>query len=218
MARSNPNLSRSASRDDLLTERDRFIRDLAAKFGYLQSSDQPQPTESSPTQPEKAEAPKPPEHSRNFVLADMDGRNPRDNRACASCIAKLTSTEIGQVNWHLTEELPCRLCMVDECKPEAYTKPFTDFLEENPTIFHTVEHFKKKLRWVGFTEACLQTGAIGSLLTHPSFHRATHGPIRFSPAANTSPPATAAPSLPSPLAKLTSPATVSAWLPGTSTP
>lgn len=157
MARSNPNLSRSASRDDFLNDRDRFMRDLAAKFGYLQPSDQPQPTESSPAQPPKTEAPKPSEHSRNFVLADMDGRNPRDNRACATCIAKLKSTEIGQVNWHLTEELPCRLCMVDECKPEAFTKPFTDFLEENPTIFHTVEHFKKKLRWVGFTEVCGQT-------------------------------------------------------------
>lgn len=156
MARNNPNLSRSASRDDLANERDRFIRDLAAKFGYLQPSDQPQPAEPAPTQPEKeAEAPKPLEHSRNFVLADMDGRNPRDNRACSSCIAKLAPTEIGQVNWHLTEELPCRLCMVEECKPEAYTKPFTDFLEENPTIFHTVEHFKRKLRWVGFTEVCL---------------------------------------------------------------
>lgn len=178
-----------------MTERDRFIRDLVSKFGHLQPSDQPaQSAESSPAQPAKVAEPKELEHSRNFVLADMDGRNPRDNRACASCIAKLAPTEIGQVNWHLTEELPCRLCMVDECKPEAYTKPFTDFLEENPTIFHTVEHFKRKLRWVGFTEVCLLTNLVQALsLTCSSFPLATHGTTRFNLAANTSPLATVAP-------------------------
>lgn len=116
----------------------------------------PQPQPSATAMPLKeAEAPKPnTESTRNFVVADMDGRNPRDNRACPSCIARLAPTEVGQVNWHLTEDHPCRLCQIAECKPEAFTKPFTDFMEENPTIFHTVDYFKKKLSHLGFTEVC----------------------------------------------------------------
>lgn len=86
------------------------------------------------------------------MLADMDGREARENRACASCIAKLTPSEVGQVNWHLTEDQVCRLCQVAELKPEAFTKPFCDFLQENPTIFHTVDYFKKKLAHSGFEE------------------------------------------------------------------
>ncbi|KAH6691390.1 aminopeptidase I zinc metalloprotease [Plectosphaerella plurivora] len=37
-------------------------------------------------------------------------------------------------------------------KPESYTKPFCDFLAENPTVFHTVDHFKTKLSDAGFKE------------------------------------------------------------------
>jgi aminopeptidase I len=92
--------------------------------------------------------------SKNFVLADMDGRNPRDNRACSSCIATLTASEVGQVNWHLTEDEPCRLCQIAAIKPEAYTKPFIDFLEENPTVFHTVDYFERKLSHLGFKKVC----------------------------------------------------------------
>lgn len=90
--------------------------------------------------------------TRDFVLADMDGRSTRDNRACTKCIRKLAPSEVQQINWHLTEDQPCRLCAIAEGKPEAYTKPFTDFLRENPTVFHTVDHFKTKLSKLGFTE------------------------------------------------------------------
>jgi hypothetical protein len=37
-------------------------------------------------------------------------------------------------------------------KPEEFTKPFCDFLTENPTIFHTVDHFKGKLGEAGYKE------------------------------------------------------------------
>jgi aminopeptidase I len=93
-----------------------------------------------------------PANSKNFVIADMDGRSSRDNRACASCISKLTPSEIGQVNWHLAEHQACRLCQIAACQPEAFTKPFCDFLQENPTVFHTVDYFKRKLTDCGFTE------------------------------------------------------------------
>lgn len=37
-------------------------------------------------------------------------------------------------------------------KPEEFTKPFCEFLTENPTIFHSVDYFKKKLENVGYKE------------------------------------------------------------------
>ncbi|KAI6782394.1 vacuolar aminopeptidase 1 [Emericellopsis cladophorae] len=42
--------------------------------------------------------------------------------------------------------------VVEASKPEAFTKPFTDFLEENPTIFHVVEYSKRKLEAKGYKE------------------------------------------------------------------
>jgi hypothetical protein len=38
--------------------------------------------------------------------------------------------------------------------PEEYTQPFCDFLTENPTVFHTVDHFGKKLTDHGFKKVC----------------------------------------------------------------
>ncbi|EON98626.1 putative vacuolar aminopeptidase 1 protein [Phaeoacremonium minimum UCRPA7] len=37
-------------------------------------------------------------------------------------------------------------------KPEYFTKPFCSFLTENPTIFHAVDYFKKKMLGLGFKE------------------------------------------------------------------
>lgn len=34
--------------------------------------------------------------------------------------------------------------------PEAYTQPFCDFLTENPTVWHAVDYFEKKLEKAGF--------------------------------------------------------------------
>ncbi|KAK4075922.1 hypothetical protein Trihar35433_2482 [Trichoderma harzianum] len=90
--------------------------------------------------------------SKHFVLADMDGRPPLDNRACMNCISKLSASEVGQVNWHVDEDNKCKLCAVRDLKPEAFTKPFCDFLRENPTVFHTVDYFKTKLRQSGYVE------------------------------------------------------------------
>jgi hypothetical protein len=36
--------------------------------------------------------------------------------------------------------------------PEAYTQPFCDFLTENPTVFHAVDYFERKLGKAGFTK------------------------------------------------------------------
>lgn len=45
----------------------------------------------------------------------------------------------------------CPAQLADDA-PEASAKPFIDFLEENPTIFHSVDYFKDKLAKHGFTE------------------------------------------------------------------
>lgn len=82
----------------------------------------------------------------------MNGRPSVDNRACMKCIAKLSPSEIQQVNWHIDEENKCRLCGVRDLQPEAFTKPFLDFLRENPTVFHTVDYFKTKLNASGYVE------------------------------------------------------------------
>ncbi|UKZ72905.1 hypothetical protein TrVFT333_000542 [Trichoderma virens FT-333] len=102
--------------------------------------------------PAPVDAPSPLASSKHFVLADMNGRPPLDNRACLSCISRLSASEVCQVNWHVDEENKCKLCAVRDLKPEAFTKPFLDFLRENPTVFHAVDYFKTKLRQSGYVE------------------------------------------------------------------
>lgn len=39
-----------------------------------------------------------------------------------------------------------------QIRPESYTKPFLSFMSENPTVFHAVEYFSKRLESFGFTK------------------------------------------------------------------
>lgn len=50
------------------------------------------------------------------------------------------------------EPQPARTTRAADVKPEAYTRPFCDFLQESPTIFHAVDYFKSKLAKDGFQE------------------------------------------------------------------
>lgn len=89
--------------------------------------------------------------SRCFILADLHRAARFDNDVCYSCYARLSSEQ----REHVVEQSPdrtCKICDLKVSKPEAFTKPFCEFLAENPTIFHTVVHFKEKLNAVGFTE------------------------------------------------------------------
>lgn len=38
---------------------------------------------------------------------------------------------------------------------EEYTQPFCEFLTENPTVFHAVDYFEKKLVNAGFEKVCI---------------------------------------------------------------
>jgi aminopeptidase I len=87
-----------------------------------------------------------------FVLADFERQTPDAKPACLSCRARLTPAEAAAVVAAVPEYRPCRLCSVAADEPEAFTKPFCDFLTENPTVFHAVDYFKKKLEYSGFTE------------------------------------------------------------------
>jgi len=40
--------------------------------------------------------------------------------------------------------------------PAAYTKPFCEFLTDNPTIWHAVLYFEKQLEKAGFKKVCTQ--------------------------------------------------------------
>ncbi|GKT41163.1 vacuolar ATPase assembly integral membrane protein vma-21 [Colletotrichum spaethianum] len=89
--------------------------------------------------------------SKPFLLADMNGRSPAENPVCDSCWNALRYSEVRQTT-RAAHPSACKLCAVAAGKPEAYTKPFVDFLSENPTIFHAVSYFKDKLAAAGFTE------------------------------------------------------------------
>ncbi|TWU72246.1 hypothetical protein ED733_000772 [Metarhizium rileyi] len=106
----------------------------------------------APPVPARAPTTTPSDESKHWVLADMDGRDLSENRACVSCLSKLGFSEMVQVNWLSARDQACRLCPVAQCRPEAFTKPFCDFLQENPTVFHTVDYFKRKLSDCGFEE------------------------------------------------------------------
>ncbi|KAK1994038.1 aminopeptidase I zinc metalloprotease [Colletotrichum falcatum] len=114
----------------------------------LSRSQSPAPS-SSMSAAAAATAPAP--ASKSFLLADMDGRPPAENPVCESCWNSLRYSEVRQTT-RAVHPSACRLCAVAAGRPEAYTKPFVDFLAENPTIFHTVAHFKEKLAAAGFSE------------------------------------------------------------------
>jgi len=39
-----------------------------------------------------------------------------------------------------------------DLRPEAFIKPYLDFMTENPTVFHAVGYFKEKLLKAGYKE------------------------------------------------------------------
>ena len=51
----------------------------------------------------------------------------------------------------ITKGSECQVTEQNALKsPEAYTKPFCEFLTENPTVWHAVQYFEKKLDTAGF--------------------------------------------------------------------
>lgn len=50
-----------------------------------------------------------------------------------------------------------------DIRPEDYTQSFLDFINENPTVFHAVEYFSKRLDKEGFTKLSERERWEGSL-------------------------------------------------------
>ncbi|KAK4239673.1 peptidase M18 [Achaetomium macrosporum] len=48
-------------------------------------------------------------------------------------------------------------------KPEAFTKPYLEFMTENPTVFHAVDYFKEKLLKAGYKELSSRDSWAGKL-------------------------------------------------------
>lgn len=58
--------------------------------------------------------------------------------------------------------------------PAAYTKPFCDFLQENPTVFHVVDHFRSRATKAGYTEVRQTRGTAPALRYYGRLTRAPH--------------------------------------------
>jgi len=152
-------------------------------------------------------------HSGAFIAAGMEGRPANQNTVCMDCYKQLTRQDRLLVTPALTGS--CKLCAFYAVKPEAFTKPYCDFMTENPTIFHTVVYAKSKLEAAGYQEvgpggtltALSKTSHTDSTCPF-SYQGEMHGPASLRRAASTTPPETAAPSSPSQSARPTSPATV----------
>ncbi|KAL2179078.1 peptidase M18 [Thermothelomyces heterothallicus CBS 202.75] len=50
-----------------------------------------------------------------------------------------------------------------DLRPEAFTKPYLEFMTENPTVFHAVDYFKQKLLKAGYKELSSRDSWIGKL-------------------------------------------------------
>lgn len=113
---------------------------------------------------------------RLAMMDDSTKYNPKPTLFSESPYAmELVNETLNQISSQSGVPSSCRdcpSCRVSEAqrltpraadKPEAYTKPFCDFLTENPTIFHTVDHFKKKLSDAGFSELPARDSWAGKL-------------------------------------------------------
>ncbi|KKA30490.1 hypothetical protein TD95_000651 [Thielaviopsis punctulata] len=141
-------LQRQASSQALRSASASFAPSVPVSFAT------PPSTFAAPAAAAAMRAPMPPQMTptkRAFVLGDMARNNVHNNTICHVCAAELSSEEHGRVVPMMDGE-ECVLCKIKAGAPEAYTKPFCDFLTENPTIFHAVDYFKAKLGEAGYTE------------------------------------------------------------------
>ncbi|KAL2760386.1 hypothetical protein ACRALDRAFT_2039034 [Sodiomyces alcalophilus JCM 7366] len=101
----------------------------------------------TPTAPRPNNKPIPTE----FIIADMANRPASENLICAPCLSTIPPPNRPVIH-HVVSTDTCRLCALRTGDPAAYTKPFCDFMTDNPTVFHTVAHFRAQLTDAGFEE------------------------------------------------------------------
>ncbi|KAF3061336.1 Vacuolar aminopeptidase 1 [Daldinia childiae] len=72
---------------------------------------------------------------------------------CDSCFRDIPKEKRTGTNIIIESDTQqCSVCNVLASKPEAFTEPFCKFLQENPTVFHSVGYFKEKLNALDYKE------------------------------------------------------------------
>ena len=111
----------------------------------------PAPSTSSSLPPGPSVAPPLSRTQKAYIVSDIEARPLAQRKVCPACTYALRGPQRQQV-LSVAAADECVLCAVAAGKPEAFTQPFCDFLTQNPTVFHAVEYFQKKLEDAGFTE------------------------------------------------------------------
>ncbi|KAI0122934.1 aminopeptidase I zinc metalloprotease-domain-containing protein [Xylariales sp. AK1849] len=107
------------------------------------------PTGSAETRPARRENPMS-KSVKALIIGDVG--EPFQRKLCFECANHLPfGHPIKEYAVYVGSE-QCEVCGILELKPEAFTKPFCHFLQENPTVFHAVDYFKTKMVKLGYTE------------------------------------------------------------------
>jgi aminopeptidase I len=90
------------------------------------------------------------ETMKAMIIGDMNP--PLYRQLCTKCVDKLPAGDAIKAYHVRVASESCVACRILGLKPEAFTKPFCKFLEQNPTIFHAVDYFKSKSTDLGYKE------------------------------------------------------------------
>ena len=83
--------------------------------------------------------------------------------AAAEHLTNMSQSASSAVERETRRETPTpKTVKAADIKPENYTTPFCEFLQENPTIFHTVDHFKGRLAKQGYKEVSRLSSFLGN--------------------------------------------------------
>lgn len=110
--------------------------------------------------PTVASSTTPSRESLCFIETGMGKRPLVENRVCSPCASRMSRDEARQCNVlffgtktadaETLQEMACVVCAWKRGDPSSFTQPYLSFMTENPTIFHTVDHFTEKLKSAGF--------------------------------------------------------------------
>ncbi|KAI8964911.1 aminopeptidase I zinc metalloprotease-domain-containing protein [Daldinia sp. FL1419] len=88
--------------------------------------------------------------AKAFVVGDLARSGPVS--LCNSCLRGISKDRRAGAIIVESDAQECATCKILASKPEAFTEPFCKFLQENPTVFHSVGYFKQKLNALGYKE------------------------------------------------------------------
>ncbi|KAI1103092.1 aminopeptidase I zinc metalloprotease-domain-containing protein [Jackrogersella minutella] len=87
-----------------------------------------------------------------FIVGDL-ARSGKPLSICDSCYSNIPIHRVESLPLRLADDRSsCFSCKVMSSDPEAFTEPFCKFLQDNPTVFHSVGYFKDKMTSLGYKE------------------------------------------------------------------